>query len=959
MKTISGLNYTLKIKKLIKSTINKAQKNIFNNYYFVVDDPLFFEEAFFKYTDTLFNIRIITYNNFINNLLNHYQIYNQQKLSKLETILMIKQIIETNDNIFNTNNKMELIPEIINILELFYLEELDNPDIVTLPDLSKQKITAIIDIYKQFKQEIPNGKYFQFEDLLFDCFDDSLKNNHYYFITEKIFTKHRYKLINQLANYSDVTVLVNNSNDNRDLNKPFISYHNNDNDPYYDDDLYLNHLNTYTFSLQAPKFTNQNPLYKIIQTTPKAEIESVVLNIYQDIVDNQTHYHDYAIYYPNHEYKMLLINTLEHFNIPHNLNKSLIFKEMNACLSFLKYKINHQKDDLLDLLDSRVLKKFNDLNYLDGIKKNYLETNVLKDPFPNYDFNHCVTLNDFTKVMLEFINQEMITNENVITLINYFKEFQSSQKFSLADFYILIKKTKPELKEDKKPCNDHLYLLNYDQCYSGILDCKKVYLTGVNETVVPIQFKDTGILLDQDLNSLKLPDLSYRIGSNQNNILKALNSNNNYLVISFANASIDGQPLLKSTLYNQLNKMFDIKNINISKDYLHQSLKKNLYLKGHQDLEQTALNTMINKYIQSRNQPNTLTTPLFSNYLSASKLETYNGCPYKYYNQYGLKLYPFKKIAFQTNEIGSIVHYVLEKTKNLFSQPVIDTDTLPSIIEKYVNEYIDDNELNNRLNNYNNIYIIKTIKQDLLNTIIVLNQQLQASDFEIVGSEIEIKRKYPNFNFTGIIDRVDQSDNYLKIIDYKSSNKDLDISLAIQGFNIQMLLYLDTLASKQQLDLGGLLYFNTKKRILASSLKITEAESSENFFKQYRMNGYVNEEVVTRVDNEFERNSNIIKARYVKKDDCYKGNILSSFALKRLIDYVTSHIEKLYDSLSHGNIQIAPKGSDDPAIFTKVNPCTYCNYRAICNFDVFYNEYTLVNNENLEYLIKEGENNAN
>ena len=89
MKTISGLNYTLKIKELIKNTINEAQKNIFENYYFIVDDPLFFEEAFFKYTDTLFNIRIITYNTLINNLLNHYQIYNQQKLSKLETILKI------------------------------------------------------------------------------------------------------------------------------------------------------------------------------------------------------------------------------------------------------------------------------------------------------------------------------------------------------------------------------------------------------------------------------------------------------------------------------------------------------------------------------------------------------------------------------------------------------------------------------------------------------------------------------------------------------------------------------------------------------------------------------------------------------------------------------------------------------------------------------------------------------
>ncbi|WRK54132.1 hypothetical protein SD457_03535 [Coprobacillaceae bacterium CR2/5/TPMF4] len=46
MKTISGLNYTLKIKELIKNTINRAQKNIFENYYFIVDDPLFFEEAF-------------------------------------------------------------------------------------------------------------------------------------------------------------------------------------------------------------------------------------------------------------------------------------------------------------------------------------------------------------------------------------------------------------------------------------------------------------------------------------------------------------------------------------------------------------------------------------------------------------------------------------------------------------------------------------------------------------------------------------------------------------------------------------------------------------------------------------------------------------------------------------------------------------------------------------------------
>ena len=679
-----------------------------------------------------------------------------------------------------------------------------------------------------------------------------------------------------------------------------------------------------------------------------------MLNIYRDLVDNQGHYHDYAIYYPNQEYQTLLLETLANFNIPHNLTQNRVFKELEACLLLLKYQLNHQNDDLIDLIDTKVLKKYSDYNFVDKIKKIYIETKRIPDSFNN----NCRSLTDFSKVMIDFINQEMITNENSLLLINFFKDLTSDQSFTLNDFNLLVNQLKPQLKEDKTLYQDHIYLLNYHQPYSGIINCKQIYLTGVNETVVPEQFKDTGILLDHDYQCLKLPDLNFKIAVNQNNILKVLNSNDNFVVISFANGTIDGQPLLKSSLYTQLKQLFDIKNLDISKDYLHASLLKNLYLKGGQTTQKEAINQMIAYYKQNKNQPVTLSVPLFSNYLSASKLETYNGCPYKYYHQYGLKIYPFKQVIFQTNEIGSIVHYVLEQSKDLFSQKELDLNNLKTMIHQTINQYLSDNQLLDRLTNYNNHYIIRMISQDLINTIIVLNQQLQVSDFNIIESELEINRQYPDFKFTGIVDRVDQYENYLKIIDYKSSNKDLDISLAIQGFNIQMLLYLDTLANKYQLDLGALLYFNTKRRILSSTKKINEAELSENYFKQYRMNGYVNEKIVTNIDNDFDTSSNIIKARYVKKDDSYKGNILSSFALKRLIDYVTGHIETLYQQLESGNIAIAPKGSNDPAIFTKVNPCTYCNYRAICNFDVFYNEYTVVNDENLEYLIKEGEENA-
>ena len=83
----------------------------------------------------------------------------------------------------------------------------------------------------------------------------------------------------------------------------------------------------------------------------------------------------------------------------------------------------------------------------------------------------------------------------------------------------------------------------------------------------------------------------------------------------------------------------------------------------------------------------------------------------------------------------------------------------------------------------------------------------------------------------------------------------MDISLAIQGFNIQMLLYLDSLTKQKKLEKGALLYFNTKKRILSSSKSIIEEESDENFFKLYKMNGYVNEEIIEEIDNNIDKES--------------------------------------------------------------------------------------------------------
>ena len=45
---------------------------------------------------------------------------------------------------------------------------------------------------------------------------------------------------------------------------------------------------------------------------------------------------------------------------------------MDACLLWLKYCCNNDNNDLLDLLDTKIINGFIDYNYLDMIKKRYI-----------------------------------------------------------------------------------------------------------------------------------------------------------------------------------------------------------------------------------------------------------------------------------------------------------------------------------------------------------------------------------------------------------------------------------------------------------------------------------------------------------------------------------------------------------------------------------------------------------
>ena len=50
--------------------------------------------------------------------------------------------------------------------------------------------------------------------------------------------------------------------------------------------------------------------------------------------------------------------------------------------------------------------------------------------------------------------------------------------------------------------------------------------------------------------------------------------------------------------------------------------------------------------------------------------------------------------------------------------------------------------------------------------------------------------------------------NYLRIIDYKSSVKDIDLNNVVYGLQLQLLTYMDAVSKIEKLEPAGVLYFN-------------------------------------------------------------------------------------------------------------------------------------------------------
>ncbi|MFR1777138.1 MAG: helicase-exonuclease AddAB subunit AddB [Clostridia bacterium] len=546
---------------------------------------------------------------------------------------------------------------------------------------------------------------------------------------------------------------------------------------------------------------------------------------------------------------------------------------------------------------------------------------------------------------------------------------------------------------------------------------KAVFIIGINDGEFPSVYKDEGFFNDKDREYLKEQGFELANGSLENlyeenfNIYKAFTVAEEKLFLSYASSDNEGRTLRPSILITKMKKIYS--NLQETSDIISQEKeiitknntfdnlieKLNDYQEGKdvEDIWFDVLNYYENDALWKSRLLKSLEGITYTNipeqikpefvkklygetlHTTISRLERYRSCPFSFYLEYGLKLKEKKSLKLDQIDTGSFMHEVIDTFfENVSNKKISIKEIENADIEKIVKQIVEE-----KLNLTSN-YIFKSIPKFIILTnrlcrlvtlsIIYIVQGLKNTDFEVVGNEIEFKngKEYrpieivtkdgKKVEITGKIDRIDlakdETGKYIRIIDYKSSAKDINLNEVLAGLQLQLITYLDAVCQDKDLIPAGILYFGLVEPKIDKGKRakdITEEEIEQKLREHFRMNGLVLAEmnIINMMDNKLKdgEKSDVIPVK-IKKDGTMDktSKVVSRKEFEILQKYVKNTLAQISKEILDGNIDIKPYYN----VKTKRKPCEYCKYNSICNFKKgFYgNDYNYIDNMEKEYILE-------
>lgn len=615
------------------------------------------------------------------------------------------------------------------------------------------------------------------------------------------------------------------------------------------------------------------------------------------------------------------------------------------------------------------------------------------------------------KGLIDLANEYIESYNIILEILDEIVLIFGEEKLTIDNYSKILKIGLKNSELGKIPATqDQVTLGDVDRSRSHKVDI--VFVIGLNDGIFPSVNKNEGFLNDLDREKLKGDGIELANGTIENlyeerfNIYKVFTTAEKQLYLSYASSDEEGKALRASILINKIKKIFpklkeesDVitkKYDVINKKITYEELLEQIYkLKNKEKIEELWYE-VYNWYkeniewkdrlqedmlgIEYTNIPKNIMKKnierLYGNVLntSVSRLEQYRRCPFSYYLQYGLKIKPKEELKIRSFDTGSFMHETIDTffkhtNEEKIALSEIEEQDIFDIVSKIIDEKLESSKNYMFKATVKYKILVNRLKRIVSKAIKYIIQTIIYSDFSIKGSEVEFDRKGEykpiiieledgkKIEITGKIDRIDiakqEDGNYLRIIDYKSSSKNIDLNEVYAGLQIQLLTYIDAVCKEEDLIPAGIFYFSLLEQMIKADKKITEEEIEELIRKNFKMKGLIvaDVKIIKMNDNSLTTGtSKLVPAAISKSGEIIEKwtNGVKQEEFELLQKYIYKTIKDISLEIFNGNIDLRPYNKDGKT------PCEYCEYKSICAFDSRKkeNRYNYINKYSKDEIIQ-------
>lgn len=197
---------------------------------------------------------------------------------------------------------------------------------------------------------------------------------------------------------------------------------------------------------------------------------------------------------------------------------------------------------------------------------------------------------------------------------------------------------------------------------------------------------------------------------------------------------------------------------------------------------------------------------------------------------------------------------------------------------------------------------------------------------------------------------------YLRIIDYKSSAKNIDLNEVYAGLQIQLLTYTDAICKQEDIMPAGIFYFSLLEQMIKADKKIDEEQIEEMIRKNFRMKGLIiaDVKIIKMNDNTLKQGSSkLVPAALTASGTINEKwtNGVKKEEFKILQDYIYKTIKDISKEIYEGKIDLKPYNKKGKT------PCEYCSYKMVCGFNPRQNnnKYNYIDQKSKDEIIRKME----